>query len=294
MILFGDLLDMIDTKPEDLGLIKQSYMSLLNEPILITDEQFQTQVKKISTYGSIIIAYKKEENNEMEFTAIVTLIIEPKISLTNKCVGHIENMVILDKYKKSTLQKELLERIKKLGKSWNCDRIVLSCLTRDKTKYEKLGFNESYIQMSYQLEDTNEFDDIKNNISITALEPSCVHCSNIIQRNGFIAYDGSKKTNLFIYFHSIKDSDNFDENIEKNKILELLRETKIEGGQALIIIHVVDLMQKYKIVNGNDVIFLYVSTISGFNGSEFEWKKDNEFLDKILNEKLMHFFIIRP
>jgi hypothetical protein len=294
MILFGDLLDMIDTKPEDLGLIKQSYMSLLNEPILITDEQFQTQVKKISTYGSIIIAYKKEENNEMEIAAIVTLIIEPKISLTNKCVGHIQDMVILDKYKKSTLQKELLERIKKLGKSWNCDRIVLSCLTRDKTKYEKMGFNESSVQMSYQLENTNEFDNLKNNISIMALEPSCVHCSNIIQRNGFIAYDGSKKTNLFIYFHSIKDSDNFDENIEKNKILELLRETKIEGSRVLIIIHVVDLMQKYKIVNGNDVSFLYISTISGFNRSEFEWKKDNEFLDKIFNEKLMHFFIIRP
>jgi N-acetylglutamate synthase-like GNAT family acetyltransferase len=294
MIIFGDLLDMIESKPEDLGIIKQSYMSLLNEPILITDEQFQTQVKKISTYGSIIIAYKKEENNEMEFAAIVTLIIEPKISLTNKCVGHIENMVILDKYKKSTLQKELLERIKKLARSWNCDRMVLSCLTRDKTKYEKLGFNESSIQMSYQLEDKNEFDDVINNISITALEPSCAHCLNIIQRNSFVSYDGSKKTNLFLYFNSIKDSDNFDENIEKNKILELLREKKIEGSQALVIMHVVDLMQKYKIVSGNDVSFIYISTISGFNGSEFEWKKDNEFLDKILNEKLMHFFIIRP
>jgi hypothetical protein len=203
-------------------------------------------------------------------------------------------MTVHDKYKNSTLQKELLERIKKLAKSWNCDRIVLSCLTRDKTKYEKMGFNESSIKMSCQLEDKNEFDDIKNNISITALEPSCVHCSNIIQRNGFITYDGSKKTNLFLYFNSIKDSDNFDENIEKNKTSELLREKDIDSGQVLVIIHVVDLMQKYKIVNGNDVSFLYVSTISGFNGSEFEWKKDNEFLDKILNEKLMHFFIIRP
>jgi N-acetylglutamate synthase-like GNAT family acetyltransferase len=294
MILFGDLLDMIESKPEDLGIIKQSYMSLLNEPILIPDEQFQTQVKKISTYGSIIIAYKKKENDEMEFAAIVTLFVEPKISLTNKCVGHIQDMTVHDKYKNSTLQKELLERIKKLAKSWNCDRIVLSCLTRDKTKYEKMGFNESSIKMSCQLEDKNEFDDIKNNISITALEPSCVHCSNIIQRNGFITYDGSKKTNLFLYFNSIKDSDNFDENIEKNKTSELLREKDIDSGQVLVIIHVVDLMQKYKIVNGNDVSFLYVSTISGFNGSEFEWKKDNEFLDKILNEKLMHFFIIRP
>jgi hypothetical protein len=41
-------------------------------------------VKKISTYGSIIIGYKKEENEEMVFAAIVTLIIEPKISLLNK------------------------------------------------------------------------------------------------------------------------------------------------------------------------------------------------------------------
>jgi hypothetical protein len=292
MILFGDLLDMIDTNPENLGIMKQNYMDLLNGSTLITDEQFLSQVKKISTYGSIIIGYTKKENEEMEFAAIVTLIIEPKISFSNNCVGFVQDMVIHDKYKNSILQKALLERIKKLAKSWNCDRIVLSCSTRDKTKYEKLGFNELSIQMVCQLEDVNESDEFINNISVTALDSSCLHCSNIIQRNGFVSYDGSKKTNTFLYFNSIKESDNFDENIEKNKILDLLRGKNIEGSQSLVIIHVVDLMQKYKIVKGNEVSFLYISTISASNGSEFEWKKDNEFLDKILTEKLMHFFII--
>jgi hypothetical protein len=294
MILFGDLLDMIESKPEDLGIIKQNYMNLLNGSTLLTDEQFLLQVKKISTYGSIIIGYKKEENERMDFAAIVTLIIEPKISLFNKCVGHIKDMVIHDKYKNSILQKALLERIKKLASSWKCDRIVLSCSTRDKTKYEKIGFNESTIQMVCQLEDMNEYDEFINNISVTPFDSSCIHCSNIIQRNGFVSYDVPKKNILFLYFNSIKDSDNFDETIEKNKILELMREKNIEENQVLVIVHVVDLMQKYKIVTGSEVSFLYVSTISGFNGSEFEWKKDNEFLDKILKEKLMHFFIIRP
>jgi hypothetical protein len=291
MILFGDLLDMIESKPENLGIIKQNYVNLLNGSPLITDEQFLLQVKKISTYGSIIIGYKKEENEEMVFAAIVTLIIEPKISLSNKCVGHIKDMVIHDKYKNGILQKELLDRIKKLAVSWNCDRIVLSCSTRDKTKYEKLRFNESSIQMEFQLEDVNESDEVINNVSVTALDSACVHCSNIIQRNGFVFRDGSKKTDLFLYFNSIKESDNFDENIEKNKVLELMREKNIEGNQCLAIIHVVDLMQKYKIVKGGDVNFLYVSTISGFNGSEFEWKKDNEFLDKILTEKIQTLYI---
>jgi hypothetical protein len=294
MIIFGDLLDVIESNPENLGIIKQNYMNLLNGSPLITDEQFLLQVKKISTYGSIIIGYKKEENEEMVFAAIVTLIIEPKISLSNKCVGHIKDMVINNKYKNGILQKELLDRIKKLAMSWKCERIVLSCSTRDKTKYEKLGFNESSIQMEFQLEDVNESDELINNVSVTALDSSCINCSNIIQRNGFVSYDVSKKTDLFLYFNSIKESDNFDENIEKNKVLELMREKNIEGNQCLAIIHVVDLMQKYKIVKGGDVNFLYVSTISGFNGSEFEWKKDNEFLDKILKEKLMHFFILRP
>jgi hypothetical protein len=148
--------------------------------------------------------------------------------------------------------------------------------------------------MVCQLEDMNEYDEFINNISFTPFDSSCIHCSNIIQRNGFVSYDGPKKKTLFLYFNSIKDSDNFDENTEKDKILELVREKNIEGVQVLVIVHVVDLMQKYKIVTGSEVSFLYVSTISGFNGSEFEWKKDNEFLDKILTEKLLHFFIVRP
>jgi len=55
MIIFGDLLDMIESKPENLGIIKQNYMNLLNGSTIINDEQFLLQVKKISTYGSIII-----------------------------------------------------------------------------------------------------------------------------------------------------------------------------------------------------------------------------------------------
>jgi hypothetical protein len=57
--------------------------------------------------------------------------------------------------------------------------------------------------------------------------------------------------------------------------------------KILIIVQVVDLMQKYKIASNDGVLFLYMSSISPYNGFGFEWKKDNDFLDKVLNEKII-------
>ena len=92
-------------------------------------------------------------------------------------------------------------------------------------------------------------------------------------------------------FLTIIQSDDFDENIEKIKAVDQMKHDQSETTRIIIIVHVVDLMQKYKIVSNDRVDFVYISTISQFNGSEFEWKKDNEFLDKILNEKIMTKYI---
>lgn len=284
MIRFTDLLDFIESNNEMLGTIKQNYMNLLKRSMDISNEKFLIQCKKISTYGSIVIAYIESENKQIEFIAAATLIIEPKITRDETHVGHIEDMVILNDSKYKNLNKILLDRIKKVAEHWNCNTLMITCPVADKYKYDRIGFNQTAIEMSCQIEKKQA----AGQVNILAINTSCTFCSNIIQRNNFLSETGLDKKNVFIYFLTIIEEGEFDEIVEKNKILSIAKEKhadRDEGSKILVIVHVVDLMQKYKIASNGGVDFLYLSTISPINNDEFEWKKDNEFLDKILNEK---------
>jgi len=97
--------------------------------------------------------------------------------------------------------------------------------------------------------------------------------------------------NLFIFFISLNGKEEFNETEERNRVIDKLNTKELSNYRILIIVHVVDLMQKYKIASNDIVDFLYMSSISQYNGVEFEWKKDNDFLDKIFNEKIMRLYI---
>lgn len=282
MIKFTDLLDFIDANYENLEIIKQKYMKLMNRSLDISNEKFLIQCKKISLYGSIIIAYIETENKQIEFIASATLIIEPKITPEEIHIGRIEDIVVLDDSKYKNLNKILFDKLKRVAEHWNCSKLIVSCSQLEKTKYDKMGFSQTAIQMSYQIEKNLS----PSEINILQIDKSCKFCANIIQRNGFLSEAVLNKKSIFIYFLTAIDEKDFDESIEKNKILSLAKDKNIEeSSKILLIVHVVDLMQKYKIASNGEVDFLYLSTISGAKEDEFEWKKDNEFLDKILNEK---------
>jgi hypothetical protein len=287
MIQFSDLLDFIDSNCEKIGYIKQTYTKLMNISSEITDERFLLQCKKISHCGSIIIAYVECENKQIEIIASATLIIEPKITLEDDYVGYIENIVILDDPNYRNLHKIFIEKLKKVAEYWNCNKLIITCPEIEKSKYDRMGFNQMSIKMSYRIEKKNSIDEL----NFLALDTCCKHCSNVIQRNNLMSENSSNKKNILLYFLSIKDSKEFDEIFEKNKIISTINEKNIENYKILFIVHVVDLMQKYKFAVNGDVDFLYLSTISEFNDNEFEWKKDNEFLDNVLNEKIIRMYI---
>lgn len=288
IIQFADLLDFIESNEENLGTIKQNYMNLMSRSIDISNENFLIQCKKISTYGSIVIAYIECENKQIEIIAAATLIIEPKITRDETHVGHIEDMVILNDSRYKNLNKILLDRLKKVAGNWNCNALMITCSQLEKMKYDRIGFSQNAIQMSYRIEKKISIDEI----NILAIDESCRFCSDLIQRNGFSKESLANSKKLFIHFLRIKEEGEFDETVEKNKILSMAKDNNIdESTKILVIVHVVDLMQKYKITSNVEVDFLYLSTISPVKDNEFEWKKDNEFLDKIFNEKIMRMYI---
>jgi N-acetylglutamate synthase-like GNAT family acetyltransferase len=274
--------------------LKLQYIQLLDGSVELSEQHFLTQLKKISTYGSIIVAYQKKDDEQIELIACATLIIEPKIVLKDKCIGHVEDVVVIDTFKQKGLMKFLLDRIKKIAKLWDCEKILITCDLNKKTLYEKNGFTQSSIVLTHSLDELTQKKRSIYDINVLPLEKLCKHCCNIIQRNKYLSMDNISITSdatLFIYFINIEQTDSFDESVEKLIVLDKLNNVFSGTATILMIVHVVDLMQKYKIVSNDGVDYLYISTISQFNGFEFEWKKDNDFLDKILNEKIMTKYI---
>jgi len=290
MIQFSDMLDVLESNPFVLTSMKNNYLKMFNCSTEMTDDFFLLQVKKVSTCGSILIAYSKIDNFEIDILASAKLIIEPKITLGNNCIGRIEDMEFCNKYRNTSLMYVLLYKLKTLAKSLNCTELLLNCVHEDKSKYEKYGFQQKYIQMSSEIENVQDFSIGDGQIGVSPVDPSCNHCLSIIQRNGFLSigdFQDINKLNLFIRFISLHEKEDFDEVLEKNKVLDALTTNVKLDYKLLIIVQVVDLMQKYKIASNDGVLFLYMSSISPYNGFGFEWKKDNDFLDKVLNEKII-------
>lgn len=285
---FGDLLDIIEKYPAELQRVKKEYMYLLSTLTYapeISENTFLTQVKKISEYGSILIVYKIKENQVISIIGSGTLIVEPKLIHSGKSVAHIEDVVVHPDHRNKGISGKILEYLKRLAVTWNCYKIILDCAPALKPVYEKSGFRQKSVQMAYYIE--NEIDMGMNaSTGIAPLIAECPVCSNIIKRNGF-----SKQgdINLFIYFTPVQEDIPFNKDVEQDKICEVnkILDTRsevcdVDRAKILYIINVLDLTQKFKIVPNQNVIFVYISTISSIKGDQFEWEKDNIFLDKII------------
>lgn len=282
---FGDLLDVIEKYPDKIGEIQTEYMYLLSTLTLAPDIEsaaFLTQVKKISRYGSILIIYEESADASFRIFGCGTLIVEPKLIHSGMSVGHIEDVVVHPDYRKRGISGKILDYLKRLSVTWNCYKIILDCAPSLKAVYEKSGFRQKSISMAYYVE--NEIDmALHTSKCATALIPPCPYVGDIIKRNGFV---NSGDNATFIYFKTVQGDIPFADDVEQEKICEIQGILEKGGhskmARVLYIVNVFDVVQKYKIISNQNVVFLYITTISQIKGSCFEWEKDNSFLDKII------------
>ena len=88
-------------------------------------------------------------NNSDDATILCsgTIIIEPKIIRKGKSAAHIEDIVVLKKYRNKGIAKELLENLEKIAKDNECYKIILDCQNHVQSFYEKSGFTQKGFQM---------------------------------------------------------------------------------------------------------------------------------------------------
>jgi len=103
-----------------------------------TIETLKTLVKKIPNNHHVLFIL----NDRDEIIAGITLIIEQKIIHNGGKVGHIEDFVVLEEYRKKGIGAELFNYVKNICEINNCYKIILDCDPTLETFYEKKGFTK--------------------------------------------------------------------------------------------------------------------------------------------------------
>jgi len=98
--------------------------------------------------GTIIVCYIGTPlSDNFDIIASGTIIIEPKLIRGGKSVGHIEDIVVSQKYRGNGISKNILEMLKKVAREKDCYKVILDCNEEVKKVYNSSGFEENGIQM---------------------------------------------------------------------------------------------------------------------------------------------------
>jgi len=145
---FVNLYELVLKNFDKISEIKRHYLLLLGQLTTVSDitnEEFYENIKQITSMGQIIVGIEDESET---IVCSGTIVIEPKIIHGGRHAGHIEDIVVLEKWRNKGIAKELLEELKKIGIENNCYKIILDCNESLVQFYEKSGFSKKGIQMS--------------------------------------------------------------------------------------------------------------------------------------------------
>ena len=114
-----------------------NYYRLIDKNIL-TFEKFENIIKNIPHNHNILLYIDNSDN----IIGGITLIIEQKIIHDGKCVGHIEDFVVLESHRKKGIGDLLMQRVKIMCKKSNCYKIILDCHDFMEDYYNKKRFKK--------------------------------------------------------------------------------------------------------------------------------------------------------
>jgi glucosamine-phosphate N-acetyltransferase len=122
---------------------------MLTESPDITDDKFIMNLMMINEHGLLLIGYIGHPNTDFfEIIATGTVFIETKIIHGGSSVGHIEDIIVHDKYRAKGISTVIIESLKEYSQSINCYKVILDCSEEVVSLYKKCGFIEKGIQMA--------------------------------------------------------------------------------------------------------------------------------------------------
>lgn len=124
----------------------EQYLNLISElkKTELSTNKIEIIIKNLPKNHKIFIA--KSDNN---IIGSITFLLEQKIIHNGKSVLHIEDVVVSKESRGLGIASQLLEFSKKFAKDNNCYKIILDCNSHLEGFYQKNGFENKNIQMSY-------------------------------------------------------------------------------------------------------------------------------------------------
>ena len=86
-----------------------------------------------------------------KLVATGTLLLERKFFFKGSYFGHIEDIVVDEKYRGKGYGRQLMIRLVEDAKEYNCARCVLDCIDNKVEFYKKCGFYRRGNQMNYEI-----------------------------------------------------------------------------------------------------------------------------------------------
>lgn len=152
-IYYTSLFNLINDNIDKLTIIKSKYinlLSMLTSAPELDDDQFHQLLQKINQNSLIWIACINDINSpEFDIIASGTLLIEHKFIRGGMNVGHIEDIVVHNNYRKIGISQVILDKLKEFAKNNNCYKIILDCKETLSHVYIKNKFEVNGLQMSF-------------------------------------------------------------------------------------------------------------------------------------------------
>jgi glucosamine-phosphate N-acetyltransferase len=124
-------------------------LSFLNEIDTISQEKLiETFIKlKRKADSTIFVAV----TSEGKVVGTTTLLIEQKFIHNCGLVGHIEDVVVHEKFRGQKIADRLIEKAINVAREAGCYKVILDCNEKLVPFYQKLGFKKHEIEMRFEL-----------------------------------------------------------------------------------------------------------------------------------------------
>jgi glucosamine-phosphate N-acetyltransferase len=151
-IKYISLVDFISSKLFSLDKIKKAYLgllSMLTDTPDITTLAFINKTYEIAKMGVVYIGYYYDvEMQEIFIVGSGTVIFEPKFIHCGKSVGHIEDIVVHERFRGAGIAKTIVDYLINLAKEKDCYKVILDCKPEIENLYGKFGFEKRGSQMA--------------------------------------------------------------------------------------------------------------------------------------------------
>jgi glucosamine-phosphate N-acetyltransferase len=115
-----------------------------NDKKILDFKNFKSLIERLPKNHNIFLYLENEK-----IVGGITLIIEEKIIHSGGKVGHIEDFIVLDKYRNKGIGKQLYNYVKILCEQNKCYKMILDCNELIENYYIKKGFVKKGSYMGY-------------------------------------------------------------------------------------------------------------------------------------------------